>query len=97
MGMTNDGLSYWQAEHADISLLNTTVGDLLDLRAAQFPDKEAVVYSGYPEFADLLTVRSPGDCWPWACPGALISLSGQSICLYGCSYRWRRPKLAWCW
>jgi fatty-acyl-CoA synthase len=57
MGMTNDGLSYWQAERTGFSLLNMTVGDLLDLRAAQSPDKEAVVYSCYPEFGDLLTIR----------------------------------------
>jgi len=57
MGMTNDGLSCWQAERTGFSLLNTTVGDLLDLRAAQSPDKEAVVYSCYPEFGDLLTIR----------------------------------------
>jgi hypothetical protein len=74
MGMTNDGLSYWQAERAGFSLLNTTMGNLLDLRAAQTPDKEAVVYSSYPEFGDLLDIswtytdyctqpmRSPGDC-----------------------------------
>lgn len=57
MGMTNDGLSYWQAERTGFSLLNTTVGDLLDLRAAELPGKEAVVYSCYPEFGGLLDIR----------------------------------------
>jgi fatty-acyl-CoA synthase len=56
MGMTSDGLSYWQAEHG-FPLLDTTVGDLLDRRALEFPDKEAVVYSGYPEFGGLLAIR----------------------------------------
>jgi fatty-acyl-CoA synthase len=57
MGMTNDGLSYWQAERTGFSLLDMTVGDLLDQRATQSPDKEAVVYSCYPEFGDLLNIR----------------------------------------
>jgi fatty-acyl-CoA synthase len=62
MGMTNDGLSYWQAERTGFSLLNTTVGDLLDLRAAELAGKEAVVYSCYPEFGGLLDIR-------WTYPG----------------------------
>ncbi len=33
MGMTTDGLSYWQAESEGIELLDTTIGDLLDRRA----------------------------------------------------------------
>ncbi len=57
MGMTNDGLSYWQAERTGFSLLDMTVGDLLDLRAAELPAKEAVVYSCYPEFGGLLDIR----------------------------------------
>ncbi len=32
MGMTRDGLSYWQAESNGEPLLETTVGDLLDRR-----------------------------------------------------------------
>ena len=50
MGMTNDGLSYWQAEGEGISLLNMTVGDLLDRRADELPTKAALVYSCYPLF-----------------------------------------------
>lgn len=57
MGMTQDGLSYWQAESAGFSLLDATVGDLLDLRAAERPGKEAVVYSGYPEAGGSLDLR----------------------------------------
>jgi hypothetical protein len=30
MGMTNDGLSYWQAETEGIELLDLSIGDLLD-------------------------------------------------------------------
>ncbi len=56
MGITTDGLSYWQAEPG-FPLLNTTVGDLLDRRSAELPNKEAVVYSGYPEFGGLLDIR----------------------------------------
>ncbi|HZU66857.1 MAG TPA: AMP-binding protein [Ktedonobacteraceae bacterium] len=57
MGMTNDGLSYWQAETDGESLLEITIGDLLDLRAQEYPTKEALVYSGYPEFGGALDIR----------------------------------------
>ncbi|MBV9228098.1 MAG: AMP-binding protein, partial [Chloroflexi bacterium] len=57
MGMTNDGLSYWQAETAGEPLLEVTVGDLLDRRANEIPSLEAVVYSCYPEFAGALDLR----------------------------------------
>jgi fatty-acyl-CoA synthase len=57
MGMTNDGLSYWQAESEGIELLETTIDDLLDRRADELPAQEAVVYSCYPEFGDALNIR----------------------------------------
>ena len=57
MGMTTDGLSYWQAETADFALLNVTIGDLLDRRAEELPTQEAVVYSCYPEFGGALDIR----------------------------------------
>ncbi len=57
MGMTQDGLSFWQAEAGDEPLLETTIGDLLDQRAAELADQEAVVYSGYPEFGGALDIR----------------------------------------
>jgi fatty-acyl-CoA synthase len=57
MGMTTDGLSYWQAETAGDPLLETTIGDLLDRRAAEMPTREAVVYSCYPEFGGTLDIR----------------------------------------
>src|SRR5215469_12625107 len=57
MGMTTDGLSYWQAESEGIELLDTTIGDLLDRRADELPTQEAVVYSCYPEFGDALNLR----------------------------------------
>jgi len=57
MGMTNDGLSYWQAETEGIELLATTLGDLLDSRADEIPAQEAVVYSCYPEFGGALDIR----------------------------------------
>src|SRR6266700_1068941 len=57
MGMTNDGLSYWQAETDGESLLEITIGDLLDLRAQEHPAKEALVYSCYPEFGGALDIR----------------------------------------
>jgi len=57
MGMTTDGLSYWQAESEGIELLDTTIGDLLDHRADEFPTQEAIVYSCYPEFGDALNIR----------------------------------------
>src|SRR6266550_498696 len=54
MGMTNDGLSYWQAESEEIELLDITIGDLLDRQAEAFSDREALVYSCYPEFEYVL-------------------------------------------
>ncbi|HEV2581525.1 MAG TPA: AMP-binding protein, partial [Ktedonobacteraceae bacterium] len=57
MGMTKDGLSYWQAETEGIELLDTTFGDLLDARAEEIPAQEAVVYSCYPEFGGALDIR----------------------------------------
>ena len=57
MGMTKDGLSYWQADTQEIDLLDTTLGDLLDSRADEIPSREAVVYSCYPEFGGALDIR----------------------------------------
>ena len=55
--MTNDGLSYWQAESGSIPLLETTIGDLLDQHAEELPTQEAIIYSCYPEFGDALNIR----------------------------------------
>ena len=57
MGMTTDGLSYWQAETEGINLLEMTIGDLLDRRADELATQEAIVYSCYPEFGDALNIR----------------------------------------
>jgi len=57
MGMMNNGLSYWQAETEGIDLLNLTIGDLLNQRAVEHPSQEAIVYSCYPEFGDMLNIR----------------------------------------
>ncbi len=57
MSMTNDGLSYWQAESEGIDLLDMTIGGLLDRRADELPTQEAIVYSCYPEFGDALNIR----------------------------------------
>ncbi len=57
MGMTTDGLSYWQAETEGIALLEMTIGDLLDHQADELAAQEAIVYSCYPEFGDTLTIR----------------------------------------
>ncbi len=57
MGMTNDGLSYWQAESDGVELLEMTIGDLLDRRADEIPTHEALVYSCYPEFGGALDIR----------------------------------------
>jgi fatty-acyl-CoA synthase len=57
MGLTNDGLSFWQADNAGEPLLETTVGDLLDRRAQEQPEREALVYSCYPEFNGALDIR----------------------------------------
>src|SRR5436853_7172225 len=60
MSITNDGLSYWQAESEGIDLLEITIGDLLDRRAEELPTQEAIVYSCYPEFGGALDIR-------WTC------------------------------
>ncbi len=57
MGMTKDGLSFWQAESEGIDLLDTTIGDYLDRRAQELPTQEAIVYSCYHEFGDALNIR----------------------------------------
>ena len=57
MGMTTDGLSYWQAESEGINLLDVTIGNLLDRRADELPTQEAIVYSCYPEIGDALDIR----------------------------------------
>lgn len=57
MGMTNDGLSCWQAEATGIELLETTPGALLVRRAEENPDQEALVYSCYPELGGALDIR----------------------------------------
>jgi fatty-acyl-CoA synthase len=57
MGITNDGLSYWQAESGGVSLFEMAIGDLLDLRAEEIPTQEALVYSCYPEFGGALDIR----------------------------------------
>jgi fatty-acyl-CoA synthase len=55
--MTQDGLSFWQAEAVGEPLLEATIGDLLDQRAEELTTQEAVVYSGYPEFGGALDIR----------------------------------------
>ena len=57
MGMSNDGLSYWQSESDNIPLLEISIGDLLDRRAEEIPTQEAIVYSCYPEFGGALDIR----------------------------------------
>ncbi len=57
MGMTLDGLSYWQAESEGINLLDITIGALLDQRADSLPTQEAIVYSCYPESGEALSIR----------------------------------------
>ncbi|HEX7735575.1 MAG TPA: AMP-binding protein, partial [Ktedonobacteraceae bacterium] len=57
MGMTKDGLSSWQAEADGIDLLEMTPGQLLDQRAEEIPEREALVYSCYPEVSGGLDIR----------------------------------------
>jgi fatty-acyl-CoA synthase len=57
MGMTGDGLAYWQAESEGIELLEMTIGDFLDRQAKELAEQEAVVYSGYPEFGPAFDFR----------------------------------------
>ncbi len=48
MGIQNN-LAHWEAEPFGTELIEMTLGDLLDRRAEEVPDKEALVYH-YPEF-----------------------------------------------
>ena len=57
MGMTNDGLSHWQAESEGIELLDLTIGKLLDQQAEEAAAREALVYSCYPELGSALDIR----------------------------------------
>src|SRR5205823_546769 len=57
MGMSNDGLSYWQSESDGIPLLEISIGDLLDRRAEEITIQEAIVYSCYHEFGGALDIR----------------------------------------
>lgn len=57
MGLIHDSLSYWRAETEGVTLLETTIGDLLDRRAVELPTQEAIVYSCYPEFGDAFNIR----------------------------------------
>jgi len=57
MGMMTNGLSYWQADTTGEPLVEMTIGDLLDRQADTFPEREAVVYSGYPEFGGMLDIH----------------------------------------
>ena len=43
-----DNLAHWEAEAFGTELIEMTLGDLLDRRAEELPDKEALVYN-YPE------------------------------------------------
>lgn len=78
MGMTNDGLSYWQAETEGVELLNTTLGDLLDSRAEEIPDREALVYSCYPEFGGALDIR-----WTYAEYRARVNAVAKGLIALG--------------
>src|SRR5437588_6466807 len=57
MGMTNDGFSYWQADTEDLSVLEMAIGELLDRRADQLAQQEAIVYSSSPEFDGARQIR----------------------------------------
>lgn len=45
----NNNLAHWEAEAFGTELIEMTLGELLDRRADEIPDKEALVYH-YPEF-----------------------------------------------
>jgi fatty-acyl-CoA synthase len=78
MGMTKDGLSYWQADGEGIDLLNTTLGELIDQRAEEVPEREAVVYSCYPEFGGALDIR-----WSYAEYRARINAVARGLMALG--------------
>ncbi|HEX7735737.1 MAG TPA: AMP-binding protein [Ktedonobacteraceae bacterium] len=78
MGMTKDGLSCWQADDEGTTLLDTTLGDLLDSRAEEVPGRKAVVYSCYPEFGGALDIR-----WTYAEYRARIDAVARGLMALG--------------
>ncbi len=82
MGITTDGLSYWQAETEDIELLETTIGAFLDQRAEELPHQEAIVYSGYPEFGEALSRR-----WTYAEYRDRANAVAKSLLALGLAHR----------
>jgi fatty-acyl-CoA synthase len=50
MGLVHSDKAHWAPETEGIELLDVTMGDLLRATTKRLPDKEAVVYSVYPEF-----------------------------------------------
>jgi len=94
--MTNDGLSYWQADTSGNPLLETTVGDFFDTRADALATKEALVYSCYPEFGDTFNIRwtymaSPanggGENQPGTCDKSPVSSLDTAHCTWTRSVR----------
>ena len=78
MGMTKDGLSHWQANSEGIDLLDITLGDLVDNCAEEVPEREAVVYSCYPEFGGALDIR-----WTYAEYRARIDAVARGLMALG--------------
>src|SRR5262245_59622695 len=50
-----EDLAYWEAEDFGSDLIELTIGELLDQRAEEVPDKEALVYN-YPEIGLEMTL-----------------------------------------
>jgi acyl-CoA synthetase (AMP-forming)/AMP-acid ligase II len=78
MGMTKDGLSCWQAESEGIDLPDTTLGDLVDRRAEEVPEREAVVCSCSPELGGALDIR-----WTYAGYRARIDAVARGLVARG--------------
>jgi fatty-acyl-CoA synthase len=49
MPLSSDGLSVWQADDAPITLLDTTIGDLIDAAAARAPSQQSLVIDGFSD------------------------------------------------
>ena len=53
MSKPNKEISEWVADPEESDLMLSTVGDLLDESAINWPEKEAIIYGHQPEVGDI--------------------------------------------
>ena len=96
-----NNLAHWEAEAFGTELIEMTLGELLDRRAAELPDKEALVYH-YPEIGLELRMnyRQYRDTVNQLAKGlmALGIAKGDHVAVWATNVpEWPFPKSAACW